>query len=77
MKLNKALGTLEITGTAEGLELARIKVAEVTGPLKQLSPAVWSELMRTRKQEGPGRRELKPGSVKRRVSSSNEDVLAT
>lgn len=54
VKLNKALGTLEITGTAEGLELARIKVAEVTGPLKQLSPAVWSELMRTRKQEGPG-----------------------
>ena len=54
MKLNKALGVLEITGTAEGLELARVKVAEVTGPLKELSPAVWSELMRTRKQEGPG-----------------------
>lgn len=54
VKLNKSLGVLEITGTAEGLELAKVKVAEVTGPLKQLSPAVWSELMRTRKQEGPG-----------------------
>lgn len=43
---------MEISGTAEGVQVAQRLVEERLGPVKELSAAVWHELHRTRKGLG-------------------------
>ena len=52
LKLSKELGVVEISGTAEGVQVAQRLVEERLGPVKELSAAVWHELHRTRKGLG-------------------------
>lgn len=55
LKLNKDYGdygVLEISGPAEKVQMAQKRVEECTGPIKELSSAVWYELLRTRKGFG-------------------------
>lgn len=52
LKLSKELSTVEISGTAEGVQVAQRLVEERLGPVKELSAAVWHELHRTRKGFG-------------------------
>ena len=52
LKVNKELRVLEITSTPEGVQLAERQVEERLGPVKELSTAVWQELLRTRQGLG-------------------------
>lgn len=52
LKLSKELGVVEISGPAEGVQVAQRLVEERLGPVKELSAAVWYELHRTRKGLG-------------------------
>lgn len=52
LKLSKELSVVEISGTAEGVQVAQRLVEERLGPVKELSAAVWHELHRTRKGFG-------------------------
>lgn len=52
LKLSKELSIVEISGTAEGVQVAQRLVEERLGPVKELSAAVWHELHRTRKGFG-------------------------
>ena len=52
VKVNKELRVLEITSTPEGVQIAQRQVEERLGPVKELSTAVWRELLRTRQGLG-------------------------
>ena len=52
LKKDGDYGVLEISGPAEKVQIAQKRVEECTGPIKELSSAVWYELLRTRKGFG-------------------------
>ena len=52
LKVKRELRVLEITSTPEGVQIAQRQVEERLGPVKELSTAVWQELLRTRQGLG-------------------------
>lgn len=52
LTLKDRLKVIEIVGTSDDVHMVKKKVQECIGPTKNLSPAVWYELLRTRKGFG-------------------------
>lgn len=52
LKMNTELRVLEITSSPEGVQIDQQEVEERLGPVKELSTAVWTELLRTRQGLG-------------------------
>jgi len=49
VKLDRTRGVLRVTGTEPSIQAVRRQLASLAGPRRNVPPAVWAELMRTRK----------------------------
>merc|ERR1719287_218482 len=49
VKLDRARGVLRVTGPESSIDAVRKQLAGLTGPRRDVTQAVWAELMRTRK----------------------------